>query len=296
MKKIIITGANSYIGTSFEKWCSQFPNQYLIKIIDMTEESWKEESFQGFNAVFHVAGLVHIKERKGNADLYYKINHDLTLEAAKKAKQEGIKHFIFLSTMSVYGINKGYITWDTPANPTTNYGKSKLLGENSIKEYSDENFIVSILRLPMVFGYNCKGNYQRLSEFLYRLPIFPEVMNERSMIYIDNLSEYVRLLIDEPMEGTFYPQNQEYVCTTELVKLIARERNMKIKTTKLFNPLIKVLKISYIEKMFGSLVYEKQMSDNFSYNYCITNLEDAIKAIEYERSRAFSNDIVTNLE
>jgi len=266
MKRILITGANSYIGISFEKWCSRWPDEYSVVTMDMMDGSWRQKSFSGYDVVFHVAGIAHIKETKKNADLYYQVNRDLAFEVAQKAKEEGIKQFIFLSSMSVYGIEEGVISKDTQLNPKGNYGKSKLQAEELIGPLQDENYAVTVLRPPMIYGRGCKGNYPRLAKLALRAPIFPDVANKRSLIYIDNLCEFVRLLVNDCQNGLFLPQNAEYVCTSEMVKMIAAAHGKKIRTTKIFNPIIKRLKISTINKVFGDLVYEINLSGYEGYN------------------------------
>lgn len=158
MKKILITGANSYIGTSFEKYVSQWPEKYEIDTVDMIDGSWREKSFAGYDAVFHVAGIAHRKETKENEHLYYEVNRDLAIETARKAKQDGVPQFIFLSSMSVYGKNTGIITQETPIVPKSDYGKSKAEAEKGIEVLQDANFNVAILRPPMIYGKGCKGN------------------------------------------------------------------------------------------------------------------------------------------
>lgn len=258
MKRILITGANSYIGTSFEKYVKQWPKEYTVDTIDMIKGTWKEKSFSGYDVVFHVAGIAHIKETKKNAPLYYKVNRDLTYEVAKKAKKEGIKQFVFLSSMSVYGIETGVITRETIPVPKSNYGKSKLQAEKLIVPLESSTFKISILRPPMIYGPGCKGNYVRLEKFALKSPIFPNIKNKRSMIYIDNLCEFVKQIIDECSTGLFFPQNEDYICTSEMVKEIAEVHGKKIYMTKLFNPILKMLNISIINKVFGNLVYEKK--------------------------------------
>ena len=266
MKKILITGANSYIGTSFEKWVSQYPDKYYVDTIDMEDNHWKEKPFKGYDVVFHVAGIAHIKETRKNTNLYYKVNRDLAYELAQKAKNDGVMQFIFLSSMSVYGIENGTIDKNTPLNPKSNYGKSKLQAEELIITLEEDAFKVAILRPPIIYGKGCKGNYPRLSNFAQKAPFFPNVKNKRSMIHIDNLCEFVRLLIDGYSRGLFFPQNEEYVCTSEMVKLIAEVHGKKVKMIKLFNPLLRVLKLSTVNKVFGNLVYEKKMSE-YKENY-----------------------------
>lgn len=262
MKKILITGSNSYIGTSLEKWLGKYPDKYKVDTIDVRNNLWKKKDFSEFDVVFHVAGIAHIKETKENCNLYYQVNRDLAYEVAKKAKVEHIKQFIFLSSMSVYGIENGIINKDSVLKPKTNYGKSKLQGEKLIKSLEDDSFRVTILRPPMVYGKNCKGNYPRLAKLAVKIPIFPDVNNKRSMIYIDNFCEFVRVLIDKYSSGIFFPQNSEYVNTSEMVVMIAKVHGKKIILTKLFNPLLRILKISTVNKVFGDLVYEKNMSES----------------------------------
>jgi len=259
MKKILITGANSYIGTSFEKWLAKEPEKDAVDTVDMIGDSWKQKDFSGYDVVFHVAGIAHVKETKKNKELYYKVNRDLSYETARKAKKEGVKQFIFLSTMSVYGVEKGIIDENTPLKPKTNYGKSKLEAEKLIIPLSNDKFKVAILRPPMIYGKGCKGNYPRLAKLALKTPIFPNIDNKRSMLYIDNLCEFVKFIIDDCSSGIFFPQNEEYVCTSKMVKLIAEAHGKKIRMTKLFNPLIRLLKIGIVNKVFGDLVYDKNL-------------------------------------
>jgi nucleoside-diphosphate-sugar epimerase len=275
MKKILITGANSYIGTSLEKWLNQYPDKYSVDTIDMIDGSWKEKDFARYDVVFHVAGIAHIKESKKNGYLYYMVNRDLAYETAQKAKSEGVKQFIFLSTMSVYGIDNGVIDKNTPERPKSAYGKSKLEAEELIEVLSDDSFTVAILRPPMVYGKGCKGNYPRLVKLALMTPVFPEVDNKRSMIYIDNLSEFVKQLIDNCSGGLFFPQNAEYVNTSKMVRLISEAHGKKVKLTKLFNPLLKLVNLSTTKKLFCDLVYEMSMSDYIN-NYRVCGLKHSV--------------------
>lgn len=262
MKKILITGANSYVGISFEKWLSQWPNEYHVDTIDMIDGTWREKSFAGYDVVFHVAGIAHVKETKEIEHLYYEINRDLAYETAQKAKSEGVSQFIFMSSMSVYGIDTGIITKDTEPCPKSHYGKSKLQAERQISQLAEKTFSVAILRPPMIYGKGCKGNYARLAKLAKITPVFPEIKNQRSMLYIDNLSEFTRNLIDTRQDGLFLPQNEEYVCTNEFVKEIAKIHGKEIKDVCVFNPLIKVLqgRVKTFDKVFGSLIYLQDIS------------------------------------
>ena len=279
MKNILITGKNSYIGTSLENWLMREPDNYKVDTVDMKDGSWKEKDFSQYDVVFHVAGIAHIKETSDNQDLYYKVNRVLAYETAQKAKDDGVEQFIFLSSMSVYGIENGFIDKSTPLKPNSAYGKSKVEAEKLINKLQDDSFTVATLRPPMVYGKGCRGNYPRLVGLALKTPIFPKVDNKRSMIYIDNLSEFVKRLIDNRSGGLFFPQNADYVNTSEMVRIIAEVHGKRVVMTKLFNPLLRLLNVSTVNKVFGDLVYDISMSDYVS-EYRICGFRESIKTTE----------------
>ena len=259
MKRILITGANSYIGTSFEKYINEsFPNDYTIDTVDMTDRTWIQKSFANYQTVFHVAGIVHQKETKENATLYYKVNRDLAVEVAKKAKEDGVKQFVFLSSMSVYGLDTGVITKETKPNPKTNYGKSKLQAEEQITGCRDAAFKVCILRTPMVYGEGCKGNYNTIIHIIKKYPIFPRVNNRRSMISINNLVAFVKMAVDQELDGLFFPQDDQYLNTTELAQLIAVDLGREVYMSRFLGFFVTCLKpfSKTLRKAFGSLIYK----------------------------------------
>lgn len=289
MKKILITGANSYIGTSFEKYMAQWPEKYQIDTVDMIDGSWREKDFSGYDTVFHVAGIAHSDTGKVSEErkaFYYKINTDLTIETAQKAKKDGVKQFIFMSSAIVYGdsapIGKTkIITKDTPTSPANFYGDSKVQAEKGILPLNDESFKVAVLRPPMIYGPNSKGNYPVLSKLAKKLPFFPVVDNKRSMLYIENLAEFVRLVIENLEEGIFWPQNGEYSNTTELVRMIAEVNGKKILLIKGFTWALKLMSrfTGLVNKAFGSLSYEQSISE-YKEDYRKKNLIDTIAETE----------------
>jgi UDP-glucose 4-epimerase len=291
VKKILITGANSYVGTSFAKYMAQWPQEYQVDTIDMVDRSWREKSFAGYDSVFHVAGIAHqdsgriTEERK---QLYFKVNTDLTIETAQKAKSDGVKQFIFMSSIIVFGASarlgeKRVITRDTKPAPVGAYGMSKLKAEDGILPLDDEGFRVCILRPPMIYGPGCKGNYPLLAKAALKLPFFPDIRNERSMLFIDNLCAYVKAAVDGKLSGMHFPQNREFVCTSEMVKLIALSHGKNIRLTKVFNPLLNLLsgKIEVVDKVFGSLVYEHSASDKMNATEIISLMESIKKTKGY---------------
>lgn len=271
MKQILITGANSYIGCSFEKYLREnYPDDYIVDTVDM-HGNWRDRSFAGYDSVFHVAGIAHsdkgkISEEK--ARLYYAVNTDLTVKTAKKAKSDGVGQFIFMSSAIVYGDSapigkRKVITKDTPVAPANCYGDSKVQAENGIRPLNDGAFHVVILRSPMIYGKGCKGNYPILSKIAQCFPVFPYVKNERSMLYVENLCEFVRLMIENHEQGLFWPQNSEYSNTSELVKMIAQAHGKKaclIKGSELPLKLLGHL-VPMVNKAFGSLSYDMAMSE-----------------------------------
>lgn len=259
MKKILITGLNSYIGTSFEKWVSQYPNKYSIDRISVRGEEWKEKSFAGYDVVFHTAAVVH--DLENDEAKYFEINKDLAVKVAKKAKQEGVRQFIFLSTMGVYGAETGCITMDSFPKPKTLYAQSKYEAEQVLLDMIKGSFNVAILRPPIVYGKGCPGNYSRLANMALKLPFFPDIDNKRSMIYIDNLSEFLRIIIDHGVGGIYFPQNKEYVNTTKLVKLIANVNGKNLRVTKFFNWSFSIALVlsKTFRKVLGTYIYDKKM-------------------------------------
>lgn len=272
MKKILITGANSYIGTSFEKYIRENdPHQYEIDTLSLRGDMWKEKDFSKYDSILHVAGIAHSDRGKISPEkeqFYYAVNTDLTIEAAQKAKKDGVRQFLFLSSMIVYGDSAPIgrdklITPDTPASPANCYGDSKLKAEEGLRLLQDDRFHVVILRLPMIYGKGSKGNYPILAKLAQKLPFFPRIDNRRSMLYIENLCEFLRLMIENDEQGTFFPQNAEYSNTSEMVKMIARTHGKKIVLVGGCTWILKVLSkfTGLVNKAFGSMRYEMGMSE-----------------------------------
>jgi UDP-glucose 4-epimerase len=252
----------------------------------MIDGTWREKSFAGYDSVFHVAGIAHSDNGKISAEkekLYYAVNTDLTVETAKKTKVDGVKQFIFMSSAIVYGdsapIGKSkVITRDTPVSPANCYGDSKVQAENGIRPLNDDVFNVVILRPPMIYGKGSKGNYPLLAKIAMKTPVFPMVKNTRSMLYIENLCEFVRLMVENDEQGTFWPQNAEYSNTSELVKLIAEAHGKKVRLVKGFGWALKIMShvTGLVNKAFGSLSYEVGLSE-YRGDYQSATLKESIE-------------------
>lgn len=278
MKRILITGKSSYLANQFRSFLSGNEN-YQIDLISV-REGWKGSDFSSYDVVVHMAGLAHSSPKDDEKEKYYAINRDLAIEVARKAKQDGCAQFVFMSSVIVYGSHHTLITKDTPLCPDNFYGDSKKQAEEGILVLQDENFCVSIVRPPMIYGPGSKGNYRLLSRFSCVTPFFPNVYNERSMLYVDNFCACLKGMIDTGAGGIFLPQNKEIVSTVQLVKEIAKVHHHPLVVLKGLNPFISLLrKKSLFNKVFGSLVIDPVLS-KFDFEYQIVPFELSIENTE----------------
>jgi nucleoside-diphosphate-sugar epimerase len=284
MKKVLVTGKNSYVGKSLKKWLGKQSDRYSVDSVSLRDDLWKDMDFSEYDVVFHVAGIAHVSSDPDMEAMYYKVNRDLTIEVAEKSKKEGVKQFIYMSSIIVYGNasrEKMLITRQTIPKPSDFYGNSKLQAEYGLSPLESENFRIAIIRPPMIYGKGSKGNYPRISKLAQKVPFFPDIENKRSMLHIDNLCEFLRLLIEYEDNGLFFPQNAEYVKTSEMVKEIAEVHGKKIRLIRGLRPFVKVLsyKVGIMNKVFGDMVYEKGMSA-YKEDYIVKDFHESIKSTE----------------
>lgn len=234
------------------------PENFYVETLDMKNPNWKSFDFTKFDVIFHVAGIAHVNQKQKLKDLYFKINRDLAVETALKAKESGVKQFIFMSSMIVYNSKETIITRETKPNPDNFYGQSKLDAENILEDMQNSNFKISILRPPMIYGLGSKGNFPKLISFARKTLIFPKYDNKRSALYINNLTYYIKMLIDQEESGLFFPRNKETLNPFSIVNQVASIDNRFVWFTKIFNPFISFLKrrSRIINKIFGDFYYE----------------------------------------
>lgn len=289
MKRILITGAGSYIGTKVESWLTQWPEEFQVDAIDTIDGHWKQADFSKYDVVYNVAGIAHVKAAAGEGPLYYAINRDMVIEIAKVAKAAGVKQFIHMSSMIVYKevktLEGKQIHKDTVPSPNGFYGDSKLQGEIGIRELDCPSFKVCILRPPMIYGPGCKGNFPRLVWLAQKTPVFPAWHNKRSMLYIDNLCEFVKQVILHEVEGVVYPQNDAYADTVEIIRYYAKANGKRVWITKLFNPLIWLFgdHVRSLGKMFSNSTYDMAMSE-YPFEYRVVGLEESFAGIQARNS------------
>ena len=290
MKRVLITGAGSYVGESVRSYILQTcGNEFEIDAVATFGENWKKADYTKYDVVYHVAGIAHVNADPKMEPLYYKVNRDLTIAVARHAKEAGVKQFIFMSSMIVFHesqkLGTEVLTKDTKPCPNGFYGDSKLQAENGLKELASPAFKVCILRPPMIYGPNSKGNFLRLGWLATKTPVFPLWHNQRSMLYIDNLAEFVKQVILREMDGTFYPQNRELADTVEIVKFFAKKYNHKIWFSRLFNPFVWLgaFIIQPLNKMFASYYYDPSMS-MMDFDYQLVSQDESFQKLEVSES------------
>ena len=286
MKKVLITGSGSYVGESVRAYILKTaPDEFKIDSIDTKNGNWKKADYSQYDVVYHVAGLAHVNADPKMKPLYYKINRDLTIDVAKHAKASGVKQFIFMSSQIVFhesrSLKTEVLTKNTKEQPNGFYGDSKLQAENGLHELACPTFKVCILRPPMIYGPKAKGNFLRLGWLATKTPIFPLWHNQRSMLYIDNLCEFVKQAILRELEGTFYPQNKELADTVEIVRFFSKKYNHKIWFSRLFNPFVLLgsLVLQPLNKMFASYYYTPEMS-KYDFEYQLFSMEESLQNLE----------------
>lgn len=271
-------------------------SSYRIDAVDTMGDNWKKADYAKYDVVFHVAGIAHVNADPKMEPLYYKVNCNLTIEVAKHAKAAGVRQFVFMSSQIVFhesqSLKAEVLTAETKPVPNGFYGNSKLQAENGLwnlvknqKENSTRSqggnqMKICILRPCMIYGPNAKGNFSRLAKLACKTPVFPEWHNKRSMLYIDNLAEFVKQAIERELEGTFYPQNRELADTVEIVRYFAKEAGHKIWITKLLNPFVWMgsLVLQPINKMFATYYYNPKMS-KMEFDYQLVSFEESLKQV-----------------
>ena len=283
MKKILILGKDSYIGEHIYCWLQQWPERYAVSIVSTIEHAWKEADWNNVATVVDLAGIAHIFHITDDMKpLFYSVNRDLTGEIGMWAKEHGVTQMVYFSSMNVYGDYCDHITNLEAEHPTSFYGDSKLMGDMMLRELEDDCFRVAHVRPPFVYGKGCKGNYNKISKIAKKTPFFPTYKNKKSMIYIDNLCEFVRMLIDCGEGGIYAPQNKELVSTADLVREISNNADHKVLFTGMFNWAIplgnKLTRI--IRRGFADDYYDMGLSNYWDFNYCVVSFKESVQRTE----------------
>lgn len=283
MKKVLITGSNSFVGENVRRYL-QSKGDCMVDVVDTIGDEWANADYSKYDVVYHVAGIAHVNPSPKMKPLYYKINCDLAIKVAEKAKAAGVKQFIFMSSMIVYhesrSLGDEVITADATPHPSGFYGDSKLQAEIGLKKLATDDFKLCILRPPLIYGMNLRGNFPRLMKLATLTPIFPAWHNKRSMCYIENLAEFVRQVIIRELHGVFYPQNREYADTVEIIRFFACESGHRIWISKIFNPFVLLGSkfVQSINKMFATYYYDESMS-TYEFDYQLVSFRESLKRV-----------------
>ena len=280
--KILIIGKDSYIGNHIDEWLTQ--HGYQVKQLDVLDDGWQQFDYSTYDSIVHVAGIVHQPKCK-DWELYRRVNTEMPIAIATLAKEQGVKQYVFFSTMGVYGkgkeLKRNIIDEYTPLQPSGMYSRSKYLAELGLTEMQDENFNVAFVRPPSVYGKECRGGYIKGFESIVRkLPVVPIIYKnvKQSFIYIDNLSELVRLLIERQMCGVFCPQDDKAVNANELLETIAKGLGKKYRGSRLMGYGVRLLSfLPIVKKAYGGIEYAKSLSAIKDMNYVVVPFDEGMR-------------------
>ncbi len=282
MTELLLTGASGFIGSNVR---AQMPDSIRVTPLSVRNDDWRNADFSRFDAVLHAAGIAHVLDGSMMGEAYHEVNCVRTLEIAEKAKKAGVGLFVFLSSIIVFGAPTpagvhAPITPQTAPNPENAYGKSKLDAENGLRAMEADSFRVAILRLPMVYGRGCKGNYTRLASLARKCPLFPAFDNRRSMLYIENLTSLIAKIVFDCPSGTYHPRDGVSRSTGEIARAICAAHGKKCVQTRLLAPAVRLMgKGGIVRRAFGDQEYASDMPD-YPANYRAFDFESAIRKTE----------------
>lgn len=282
--KILIIGKNSYIGNHIDEWLTKYGHE--VAQLDLLTEDWKNYDYSSFNAIVHVAGIVHRPDCK-DWKLYKRVNTDIPEKIATMAKEQGVKQYIYFSTMGVYQANKklgaSVVDETTPllSNSSSFYGMSKLMAEEALTKLQEEGFSVAFVRPPSVYGKGCKGGYiTGFKKIAQMLPVIPRAYENacQSFIYIDNLSECVRLIVENHLGGVFCPQDDEIPNANRLLEVICKGIGKTYRSSRLLGICLQLLSfIPLVKKAYGGIEYSRTLSDIPELDYVVVSFEEGMR-------------------
>lgn len=264
--KLLIAGRNSYIGCHIGEFVRAQEPDSEVTYISVRNDDWKVMDLSGFDAVVFAAAIVHRKDITDEL-LYHRVNAQLPYDFANKAKAEGVKRFLFLSTAGVYKSNKtlpaSVITADTPLEPDGPYGKSKLEGERLLAKLADEDFLVSIVRPINVYGKDCPGNYMPIFKKISRLtPMLPKafVNEKQGLVHVDHLAKLCYMALKADCGGIYHAQDDAPVSSYEIMLALVKGMGKK-KASLPCHSLMKLFSgMGLIVKLFGGVGYAKELA------------------------------------
>lgn len=283
MKRVLITGKNGSLSTAVAEYL-RTKTEYPVEQISLRGNTWKNTDFSDVYSIVHIAGVTP-QNAKSTED-YYTINAELTKQLAEKCKQDGVRQFVYISSMAVYGIEqsmdvaKGTVSEVTALNPTSDYGKSKLMAEEYITPIQNGSFQVAIIRVPSIYG---KGKTEYIDQYKYladKLPVIPRAFEDRykSAICVDNLCELICLIIQEHATGIICPDDGQ-ISAVDFCSAIYPNKKKSRFLGKMIELFLK--NNARILDYYGAVYYSSDLTNRFEGKYRIHNLQEAIK-LSYE--------------
>ena len=267
-KTLMIRAASGFIGSKF---IERYKDKCNIIPVDLLKIKPEEIDFRGVDTVLHLAALVH--QMKGAPrEKYFEVNTELTRRVAEEAKKQGVRHFVFYSTVKVYGYDGDLYNHNIILNEESEckpmndpYGESKWEAEKILRRLEDDNFKIGIIRPPMVYGKGVKGNMESLIKLVKMLPILPfnYDKNRRSLVNIENLMYLTALVIDKEDSGVFLPLDEKNISLKEIVEGIEKAYNLKRINIPMIQPvfwLLTKLKPNIMVRLFGTLQFDNQQT------------------------------------
>ena len=279
--RIVIIGKNSYIGGYIKNYLTSFGHE--VYEFDIEHNELNETIFENVDSVIHVAAIVHRKDIK-DYKIYKKINTDLPYKVAQLAKANGVAQFVFLSSMAVYKQDKSlkgnWLDEHSECNPQSLYGKSKYEAELLLNSLSEANFKICHIRPANVYGKNCRGAYmESFRKIVQRLPCIPVAYEnvKQGMLYIENLVELVKLIVENKAEGIYPAQDKTAVSSVELMEEIAKSITVKNKKSRFLGIPFKIFRISVVKKLYGGVAYTREYATTQLGDYCLYDFSQGIQ-------------------
>lgn len=283
VKKIVVTGAKGKLSCKTAEWLNN-KNDYSAKQMSL-RNGIEEVNLDGVDSVVHIAGVT--PQNVKSPDDYYKINTVLTEKLANKSKIQGVRHFVYISSMAVYGItqsidqNGGQVNANTPCNPIDEYGKSKLRAEKSLVNLQDDRFKVCIIRVPSVFDEE-KTEYTDQYKYLSdKLPFIPKAFtgNYKSFIHTNDLCELIYLVLENETGGVICPDDGE-ISAFDICRFISPHKPVSRISGKMIESFMR--NNPRITDYYGAVYYSSSLTNVFGGKYRITDVRSAIGKI-YEK-------------
>ena len=240
--RVLVTGANGFVGQAFckeaiargintiaatRRYCEILPNIKCFVVGDIHGETDWSKALKERDVVIHLAARVHVMLDSADDPLteFRKVNTVGTEQLARSAAATGVKRFVYVSSVKVNGEetigNQSYSENSLP-NPQDPYGISKWEAEQALQRVAEETGLeIVIVRTPLVYGADVKGNFVQLISVLKRgLPLpFASVSNKRSLLYVDNLVDALLLCATHPEAAgqTYLVSDGEDLSTPDLL-------------------------------------------------------------------------------